>query len=376
MRYIKPGAVIGIIGGGQLGRMLTQSAKAMGYKVGIFDPGTDCSASQVADFHVQAPFDDIEALLTFAKQTDVISFEFENISLAALEKIVAAEAYLPQGSEILEITQDRIREKDFLKQVNIPIAEYSEISEISDLTKALESFKLPAVLKTRRFGYDGKGQVIICDTEQLDEAKTLLKEGGPCVLEAFVPFERELSVMIFRNQAGEVSCLPVSENLHLNHILHQSIVPARIGETLKQNINQLARQVAEAIDLVGVVGIELFQTADRLLVNELAPRPHNSGHYSIEACEYSQFDLHIRAICGLPLPENQLFSPAVMTNILGQHVKPLIESWPDHPDWHVHLYGKGEAKENRKMGHVTQLGPDVNQLLSNFEDSNIWEDNQ
>ena len=375
MPYIKPGSTIGIIGGGQLGRMLAQSAKKMGYKVGIFDPGENCSAGQVADFHVQADFKDIESLLSFAKQTDILTFEFENISLEALERIVEAGAYLPQGSEILKIIQDRVTEKDFLKNASVPVADYFAVDNMDQLKEVLADHSLPAVLKTRRFGYDGKGQVIIKKKDQLDEAADLLEKGGPCVLESFVAFQRELSVMVFRNQAGDITTLPVSENLHINHILHQSIVPARLNESLHQQVEKIAGQVAQALNLTGVVGIELFQTSDQLLVNELAPRPHNSGHYSIEACEFSQFDLHIRAICGLPFPSNQLYSPALMTNILGQHLTPVIEKWPDNPDWHLHIYDKGEAKVNRKMGHITQLGNNLEGLLTKIADTGIWEVN-
>ena len=369
--YIKPGSTIGIIGGGQLGKMLAQAAKQMGYRVGIYDPGQDCSASQVADFHIQAAFDNQDQLSEFAKQTDLLTFEFENISLESLQQIVEEGAYLPQGTEILRITQDRMTEKDFLSQAGIPVGSYYQVDSVQDLLQGLDKVGYPAVLKTRRFGYDGKGQVMIKSETDLDKAQDLLAKA-PCILEAFVAFEKELSLMVVRNQAGQVTLCPLSENIHVNHILHQSIVPARVSEEVSQKAHQVAQQVAEALNLVGIVGIEMFQAGSEILINELAPRPHNSGHYTIEACEYSQFDLHIRSICGIGLPGNPLLSPVVMTNVLGQHLEATINAWPQHPTWHLHDYVKGEARQDRKMGHVTQLGSDLDAILEEFSASKIW----
>lgn len=373
-KYIQPGSTIGIIGGGQLGKMLAQSAKTMGYRVGILDPGENCSASQVSDFHFQAAFTDEQALLDFSKQCDIITYEFENINLATLEKIIQEGAYMPQGSHVLATTQDRIHEKDFLSKAQVPVGPYRQVDTQEDLDKAVQALGYPSVLKTRRMGYDGKGQVVLKSADDLTKAQDLLANGGPCILEAFVDFIMEASVMVFRNQAGQITSLPVSENIHKNHILHQSIVPARMSDQLRQQAEATAKQVAQAIDLVGILGIELFITEDQVLVNELAPRPHNSGHYSIEACEYSQFDLHIRSICGLDFPQNQLLSPVIMVNVLGQDQEPVIQAWPQHPEWHLHLYGKGQAKDNRKMGHITVLTQSIEESLSAFDQTGIWKE--
>ncbi|MGX7108398.1 5-(carboxyamino)imidazole ribonucleotide synthase [Facklamia miroungae] len=373
-KYIKPGSTIGIIGGGQLGKMLAQSAKQMGYRVGVFDPGEDCSASQVADFHAQAAFDDQESLAKFANKVDVLTFEFENISLASLKEIVDDGAYLPQGTEILRLTQDRLTEKEFLRKSGIPVGDFSPVNNEEELIAGIKQIQYPAVLKTRRFGYDGKGQVLLKSEADLVEAKDLL-HSAPCILEAFVPFKMELSHMVVRNAQGQISIFPLAENIHHHHILHQSIVPARVSKTVASEAYQVAENIAKRLDLVGIVGIEMFLADEGILVNELAPRPHNSGHYTIEACQYSQFDLHIRSICGMTLPQNELLSPVVMTNVLGQDQNQVIEEWPNHPDWHLHLYNKGEARQNRKMGHITQMADSHDPILKEFDQVGIWLNN-
>lgn len=372
IKYIKPGSKIGIIGGGQLGKMLAQSAKQMGYIVGIFDPTEQCSAAQVADFHYQAPYDDEEQLKKFAEKVDVMTFEFENISVESLKSIVESGTYLPQGTEILNIIQDRMSEKEFIDRSNVPLANYYRVDNEEDLLEALSVNGYPAVLKTRRFGYDGKGQVMIKDINDLSEAKKLV-QSAPCVLEDFISFDQEVSIMVVRDLNGLIKVFPLSENIHINHILHQSIVPARVKESIAKEAISIAHRIADEIGLVGVLGIEFFVSDNKLLVNELAPRPHNSGHYSIEACEFSQFDMHIQAICGVKLADNRLFSSVVMTNILGQHLNVVLEEWPKHTDWHLHIYGKGEAKVNRKMGHITQLTKDIENTLKNNRNLKIWE---
>ncbi|MBG9980010.1 5-(carboxyamino)imidazole ribonucleotide synthase [Facklamia sp. DSM 111018] len=371
-KYIKPGSTIGIIGGGQLGKMLAQSAKQMGYVVGIFDPTEHCSAAQVADFHYQAAYDDREQLMKFAEEVDVMTFEFENISVESLKSIVQSGVYLPQGTEILNIIQDRMSEKGFIDHSEVPLAKYYRVDNEEDLLEALSANGYPAVLKTRRFGYDGKGQIMIKDDNDLLEAKKLV-QTAPCVLEDYITFDREVSIMVVRDLNGTIKVFPLSENIHVNHILHQSIVPARVEKNIEKEAVSIAQKIAKEIGLVGVLGIEFFVSGNELLVNELAPRPHNSGHYSIEACEFSQFDMHIQAICGTALPDNHLFSSVIMTNILGQHLEAVVEEWPKHADWHLHLYGKGEAKVNRKMGHITQLTQDVESTLENNKNLKIWE---
>ncbi|MCY3032506.1 5-(carboxyamino)imidazole ribonucleotide synthase [Aerococcus urinae] len=370
-KTILPGATIGIIGGGQLGQMLAQSAKEMGYRVGILDPGPNCSASQVADFHYENAYDDRQALADFASQCDVLTFEFENIDTEALQ-VLGEGAYLPQGVDLLHTSQDRLYEKQFLEAAGAQVAPYRPVKTMEDLEQAVRELGYPAVLKTRRFGYDGKGQRVLHSQKDLPECVDLLNEQV-CVLEQWLPFAKEMSVMAIGEQNGHVVTFPVSENIHVHNILHESIVPARISAEVSQAAQELGHKIAKAGNLVGALGIEMFLMADgRILINELAPRPHNSGHYTIEACDFSQFDLHIRAICGLPLAEPQLLSPSLMVNVLGQHLDKVLEVAPKHSDWHLHIYGKDQAKVNRKMGHITLLPEDMKTSLEKIGDSGIW----
>lgn len=334
---------IGIIGGGQLGQMLAASAVESGHRVIVLDPTPDCPASLVAE-QIVAPYDDAEAVAELSRRSDVVTYEFENVSAETLGEVPNA----PQGTLALETCQDRLAEKSFLEDTGIPIAPYRAVT---DLDAAVQDLGYPCVVKTTRGGYDGKGQVVLRGPEDLEAGRRLVAKA-PCVLEQWVPFEREISVIVARNPQGEVVTFPPAENEHKNNILHRSIVPARISAATKNQAEMLAKRIAGAIELVGVMGVEMFVApSGELYVNELAPRPHNSGHYTIEACDFSQFDLHIRAVTGGALPEPKLLSPAVMTNILGQDLADL----EPEPDWHLHLYGKAEAKTDRKMGHVTRL---------------------
>lgn len=370
-KTILPGQTIGIIGGGQLGQMLAQSAKAMGFRVGILDPGANCSAALVSDFHYQKAYDDREALAAFADACDVLTFEFENIDTQALDAL-ADRVYLPQGTALLAQTQNRLTEKAFLERAGVKVAPYRRVESLADLQAGLDQLGYPAVLKTTRFGYDGKGQVVLHSAEDQAQAADLLNDQV-CVLEQWVGFAKELSVMAVGNPEGEIVTFPVAENIHCDNILFESIVPARISSDLQAKADQVARQIAQAGHLVGTLGIEMFLGADGdLVINELAPRPHNSGHYTMEACDFSQFDLHIRAICNWSLPHPRLLQPALMVNVLGQDLAAFKENLAPSSHWHPHLYGKAEAKVNRKMGHVTLLTDNMDQSLTEIKKTQIW----
>lgn len=372
-KQIKPGSTIGIIGGGQLGRMMAFSAKERGYKIAVLDPTPDCPTAQVADWHIEAAYDDEKALKALAERSDVLTYEFENVDAETIERVrEQVDVAIPQGTELLVITQNRLNEKEFLKNTGIPIASYAKIETEADVMDALEHIGYPSVLKTIRGGYDGKGQVVLNSESDLNEALALLQKGV-CVLEEWVDFDKEISIMVVRNGSGESVTLPVSENSHEDNILLKSIVPARVSDETVVEAERIAKVIAEKIQLVGALGVEFFLTASGdLYTNELAPRPHNSGHYSIEACTDSQFDLHIRAVCGYPLPKVELLKPVVMVNILGEHLEQALELNETQPSWHVHDYGKKEAKTGRKMGHVTILTDDLAKTLKDIDETKIW----
>jgi len=366
-----PYQTIGIIGGGQLGRMMCLSAKAMGYTVAILDPTPNCPAAQVADIEITAAYNDMEAIKELAKISDVITYEFENIDYEALNYL-SEHAYLPQGSKVLNITQHRYREKKAISDMGIPVADFHLIDSVEALEKHVA---YPSVLKTTTGGYDGKGQVVLRSEADLPAARELV-QNSECILEAFVNFSMEISVLIARSTTGESSVLPVAENIHVNNILHQSIVPARISEEVKAKAIAAAEKIAENLDAIGLLAIEMFVVDGEIYVNELAPRPHNSGHYSIDACLTSQFEQHIRAVCGLPLGEATLHTPVVMVNILGDHMdqknmQNLAAYLPLLPKGKIHLYGKAEAVNKRKMGHVNVLG-DIDETLRLLDETGIW----
>ncbi|NKE06010.1 MULTISPECIES: 5-(carboxyamino)imidazole ribonucleotide synthase [Mesobacillus] len=370
-KLILPGDTIGIIGGGQLGKMMTQSAKAMGFRVIVLDPTEDCPCGQVADEQIVGSYDDLEKIKQLSEQSDVITYEFENIDADGLEWLNKY-AYVPQGTELLRVTQDRIEEKRHIEAAGVRVAPYAVVAKVEDVRGGVEKLGLPAVLKTARGGYDGKGQLVIRSKDDIDLAETLVSQGT-CVLEKWIPFEKEISVIVTRGTNGETAIFPVAENVHEENILHQTIVPARISSEAEARAVEAAKQIAEALGLIGTLAVEMFLAADdELYINELAPRPHNSGHYSIEACETSQFEQHIRAVCGWPLGSTNLLKPAVMVNILGQHQQPLLERIAELQDWKIHLYGKKEAKYKRKMGHVTLLRDTVEIALDEAERSRIW----
>ncbi len=368
---IYPGQTVGIIGGGQLGRMMALSAKEAGFKIAVLEPSIDSPCGQIADIRIVAPYDDEAALEELAEVSDVITYEFENIDYEGLKRLTEI-AYVPQGAELVRITQNRVTEKEAIVNAGCPVAPYIVVNTYEELVEQINTIGYPCIVKTARGGYDGKGQQRLNREEDLSLAKGLI-EHSQCVVESFVPFKMEISCIVQRNGYGETYCLPVGENIHVNHILHETIVPARItSETLKR-AEDAASKIADQLQLIGTLAVEMFVLEDGLIViNELAPRPHNSGHYSIEACNISQFGQHIRAVCGWPLREPKLLMPAIMVNVLGQHVMPLSNSISKNPDWSIHLYGKAEAKVNRKMGHVTIMTNNVEETLVEVEKSGIW----
>lgn len=339
---------IGIIGGGQLGQMMAISAIYMGHKVIALDPATDCPASRVAEIIV-ADYDDVSALRQLAERCDILTYEFENVNADALDAVVKPNQ-LPQGTDLLRISQNRIFEKDFLaNKAGVTVAPYKVVTSSLDLENL--DFSKNYVLKTATGGYDGHGQVVIRSEADL-EAANKLANSAECVLEEFVTFDLEISVIVSGN-GTDVTVFPVQENIHRNNILSKTIVPARISEALSAKAQAMAVKIAEQLNLSGTLCVEMFVAGDEILVNEIAPRPHNSGHYSIEACDFSQFDTHILGVLGQALPAIKLHAPAVMLNVLGQHMKQAQAYVAQNPSAHLHLYGKIEAKHNRKMGHVT-----------------------
>lgn len=370
-KFIPQGSTIGIIGGGQLGQMMALDAKQTGMKVIILDPTPNCPAGQVADEQIVAPYADTKAIEKLADKADVLTYEFENVDLNALED-VQDRVYLPQGTNLLYTTKNRLREKNFLRQAGVKTAPFMAVHTSAELKDAVKKIGYPAVLKTSEGGYDGHGQEVLRNKDDLDKCASILATGD-CILEGWVPFNRECSVMVGRNEDGEITAFPVSENIHHDEILHLSIVPARISSELQQKAQKIAVQIAQAINLRGILGVEMFVTDDgEIYINELAPRPHNSGHYSIEACNFSQFAIHNRAICNWPLPQVELLKPVVMVNVLGQHVNGVRQQIQQKANWHFHDYGKAEVRHNRKMGHVTILTDDIEATLAEIDNTGIW----
>lgn len=466
-RVIQPGSTIGVLGGGQLGRMLALAGTAMGYRFVTLDPTEDSPCGQVASEQIVAAYDDAEAARQLAARCDVITYEFENVD-ADVAAMLEQESYVPQGSQLLAMTQHRLREKQALEAAGVKVAPYFPIANETQLKAAVAELGLPCVLKTTTGGYDGKGQVVIRREEEVATAFARLTggrvsgsdeyrrdEGGhdksringsqlvgqdrswsereesrsnesrlveqsrswserdnneravhgrgegsenegrhyesqrdklerdqhlaPLVCEQFVPFVKELSVIAARSPNGEVRAFPVAENVHVDNILHVSIVPARIEASIAAQAEQLAIRIAQSLQVVGLIAVEMFLTeTGELFVNELAPRPHNSGHYTMEACRTSQFEQHIRAICNLPLTSTELMTPVVMVNILGEHVESIIKNIASKQaqyanlTFKTHLYGKKEAKIGRKMGHINILTSDVDLALEWVQRSGIW----
>jgi 5-(carboxyamino)imidazole ribonucleotide synthase len=353
---LPPNAVIGIVGGGQLGRMSAMAAARLGYRCHVLTPEADSPAGQVAASVTLGGYTDPVTLRRFAEAVDVISFEFENVSAEGLDLLASLRPVRPSPA-VLRISQDRIDEKTFLNKAGVATAPWLPVTSLAELEAAVAALGLPSVLKTTRLGYDGKGQAMLRCPADLAPAFERLSPK-PLILEGFVDFAQEISVVVARGEDGAVSAFDTVENRHANHILDVTLAPARISEAADAAAQGIARRVAEALDLVGLLAVEMFLDAQgRVVANEIAPRPHNSGHWTIDACPASQFELHIRAVAGLPLPAAVRHSDAVMKNLIGPEG---MERWPvvlATPGLIPHHYGKVEAPPGRKMGHVTRLFP-------------------
>jgi 5-(carboxyamino)imidazole ribonucleotide synthase len=357
---IAPGHTIGVLGGGQLGRMLAQAAQTLGYRVHIFDPVGPCPAGALANAETNASYEDTAALTAFARECHVITYEFENIPAAPLAALAAIVPLHPRA-EVLHTTQNRQREKAWLRANGFPHVRYAEALD-GDIPPAVAEVGWPCVVKTADFGYDGKGQMKLTDARELEAAAAIFR-GRRCVVERWVDFSCEVSVIVARSTTGETKAFPVAENIHTRHILDFSIVPARIDPAVARAAEILASAIAEKLGVVGLLAVEMFVANNgELLVNELAPRPHNSGHWSIDGCETSQFEQHVRAVCGLSLGGVAVRAPTVMVNILGDAWKWREQKVVGDPNWaailaapqaKLHLYGKTDPRPGRKMGHFT-----------------------
>jgi 5-(carboxyamino)imidazole ribonucleotide synthase len=357
MNPILPNSTIGVFGSGQLGRMFAIEARKMGYRVHTFSPDTDTPTGQIADSETVADYHDLDEVKKFVGAVDVVTFEFENVPSATIETAAQLVEVFPRG-EVLHITQNRLREKTFLAQNNFPHTPFRHVKTIEDLNKSVAEIGLPCVLKTAGFGYDGKGQTKINSIEDIEKAFANLK-NQEAVLEAFVEFEKEVSVVCARDRKGNFAHYGVIENEHQNHILDISFAPAICSEKVFNEAVEIARSVAETLDYVGTLCVEFFLTKDeKLLINELAPRPHNSGHLTFDACITSQFEQQLRAVCGLPLGSTEFFRPCAMANLLGdvwQKGEPNWQNALEFPNVKLHLYGKAEPRTGRKMGHLTAI---------------------
>ncbi len=345
---LAPGAVIGILGGGQLGRMLSIAASRLGLRSHIFDPGANPPAGQVAEFVTTASYDDLDALNAFGRSVDVITYEFENIPTEALDALEALAPIRP-GRQALAVSQDRLTEKEFLQDLGLSTAPFSNVTTQSEMNTAISKIGVPSILKTRRFGYDGKGQVRLSGAGSDKDAFAELGEN-PCVLEGFVNFSKEISVIAARGVDGQVSCYDPGENVHKDGILDTTTVPTVIPAQMKTDAVLLAAKILNALDYVGVLGVELFVSGKELIVNEIAPRVHNSGHWTQNGCDICQFEQHIRAVAGWPLGNGQRHSDIRMENLIGDDVHRIVDLATQ--DCAIHLYGKAETKPGRKMGHV------------------------
>jgi 5-(carboxyamino)imidazole ribonucleotide synthase len=362
---IAPGATLGLLGGGQLGRMFTVAARTLGYRVTVLDPDPLSPAAEFATGHLNTDYIDAGSLQELARTCAAVTTEFENAPAEALLSLAEKTLVRPSGNAVA-VAQDRSREKSFIAGAGLPVGAYADLRGAQDIEAALARVKLPAILKTARFGYDGKGQATIATRADLERAFGEWKQV-PCVLEERLALDREISVILARTSAGEIAVFPVAENQHARGILDVTIAPARIPGALAAEATALASRLAQALDYVGVLAVEMFVVDGKLLVNEIAPRPHNSGHYTIDACRTSQFEQQVRVLCGLPLGDPTLHTPAVMVNLLGDiwgGGEPRWEAVLRHAGAHLHLYGKREARPGRKMGHVTVCENDPGHALA------------
>lgn len=369
MKPVLPGSAIGVLGSGQLGRMFAIAARRMGYRVHTLSPDQDTPTGQVADVEVNAPYEDLDAVRKFASAVSVVTFEFENVPAATAAAAAECAPVRPAG-QVLHTTQHRLREKTFLSKAALPLTPFRRVTSLEDLRAAVQELGSPAILKTADFGYDGKGQFRIADISELPGAWRAVGERES-VLEAFVDFEREISVVAARGEDGQFVHYGAIENQHRNGILDTSLAPARVAETVKKQAVEIAREVLEKLQVVGVLCVEFFVCRDgRLLINELAPRPHNSGHFTFDANVTSQFEQQLRAVCALPFGDVAQCSPAVMKNLLGDIWNGGEPNWAGAagiPNVKLHLYGKMSPRPGRKMGHLTALASSVEQAHADAE---------
>lgn len=351
---LAPGSTLGILGGGQLGRMLSQAASRLGFDVVILDPQPDCPAARVSRAQITAPYDDPDALQALGRLCDVVTFEFENVPAASVETLAEAGALVAPGPTALAVAQDRVDEKTYLNAVGAPTVAFAAVTTLADLTAAIATLDLPALLKTRREGYDGKGQVWIRNAADAEAAFDAIGRR-PAVLEAAAVFQRELSVIAARGRDGAVAVYPLGENVHQNGVLKTTTAPAAVDPATQGRAEQIAAAVLDGLDYIGVMGIELFDMGEgELLVNEVAPRVHNTGHWTQDGCVCDQFEQHVRAVVGWPLGPTQAHARIEMTNLLGDEV----EQWRTlaaEPNARLHLYGKHDARPGRKMAHVNRI---------------------
>lgn len=362
---ILPGATLGLLGGGQLGRMFTVAARTLGYRVTVVDPDAHSPAAEFATGHLDTDYTDPASLDELARTCAAVTTEFENAPAAALDALAAKVLVRPSGSSVA-VAQDRRREKGFFRERGFPVGGFAVIDSPADIDRAAASVRFPALLKTARMGYDGKGQARVESRDGVARAFAEWKQV-PCVLEELLALEREVSVVLARAADGAEAAFPVVENRHARGILDVSIAPARIPEALGAEAIRLAKRLADELEYVGVLAVEMFVVDGKLLLNEIAPRPHNSGHYTIDACRTSQFEQQVRVLCGLPLGDPSQHTPAVMVNLLGdiwRDGEPRWEAVLCHPGAHLHLYGKREARPGRKMGHVTVCEPKLERALA------------
>ncbi|MEN1969583.1 5-(carboxyamino)imidazole ribonucleotide synthase [Lentibacillus sp. N15] len=367
-KVILPPKTIGIIGGGQLGRMMAIAARHMGYKLAVLDPTPNCPTAQVADEQIVAAYDDLQAIEKLTNISDVVTYEFENVDLTAA-RYIAEQGKLPQGSQALAITQNREKEKQQMQQAGLPVPKFSIVTTAHECEKALENTELPVVIKTCRGGYDGKGQLKLTSAVDKKAAMEFAAKHRHCIIEQWVPFDKEISVVFTRTVTGEIAFFPIAENVHKDHILYQTTAPAAISDQVHDKAIGAASILADSIDVVGTFAIEMFVKGKDIFLNEMAPRPHNSGHYTIEGCTISQFAQHIRAICGLPLIPVKLVQHAAMVNILGEDMEHALTQMAQSNEGSFHLYGKVDIKAKRKMGHVTftaDTAEAVNQQLTKY----------
>lgn len=370
---VLPGKMIGIIGGGQLGRMMAIAAKYMGYQTLVLDPTPNCPTAQVADEQIVAAYDDMKAIRELTRKSDVVTYEFENVDVDAATYI-EQQGKLPQGANSLAVTQHRKKEKESICKLDLPVPPFRIVRTGEECEQALKEINFPAVIKTCTGGYDGKGQLKIKTKDDVSAAIQFAREVDISIIEEWISFDKEISVIFTRAQTGEVTFFPVAENDHEDHVLAMTSVPANVSQQVNDHALAATRKIAEKMQIVGTFAIEMFVRGDDIYINEMAPRPHNSGHYTIEACTISQFTQHIRAICGLPLAEIRLLNNARMVNVLGKDIDRTYDYLKANADGFIHLYGKDEPKPKRKMGHATFIADserELDQMVSEFKEENI-----